>query len=197
MSSSVAKEWNAAAVCYFDPGGPSNHIQTNNVHDFIAEVSYMAQIIGPQATRENLQSCLRGLALSSCSHPVVQSYVASESGIEPWIATLLMYFDTDDTNKDWDCCLKKATAGYKCHVRGMEQQRIRKEQEVERQKAEQKARDEAFACRRCSAKFPSNTKLHVHHQTFKGICLLSNVAVPPVVYRHKLIDKNLHIILFD
>ena len=55
----------------------------------------------------------------------------------------------------------------------MEQQRIREKQEMERQKrlddqemerqiAEQKAKNEAFACRRCPEKFSSNTKLHKH-----------------------------------
>ena len=44
----------------------------------------------------------------------------------------------------------------------MEQQRLKENQEMERQLAEQKARDEAFACRRCPAKYPSNTKLHAH-----------------------------------
>ncbi|MCJ1269991.1 hypothetical protein MMC22_009884 [Lobaria immixta] len=44
----------------------------------------------------------------------------------------------------------------------MEPQKRLDEQEIERQIAEQKAKDEAFACRRCPEKFSSNTKLHKH-----------------------------------
>lgn len=41
----------------------------------------------------------------------------------------------------------------------MEQVRLQQEQEMERHAAEQKARDEAFACRRCATRFPINSKL--------------------------------------
>ena len=52
-------------------------------------------------------------------------------------------------------------------VQKMERQRQQRllameERDREEQLAKQKAKDEAFSCRRCAAKFPSNSKLHKH-----------------------------------
>ncbi|KAG7006488.1 hypothetical protein G7Y79_00014g036630 [Physcia stellaris] len=67
-----------------------------------------------------------------------------------------------------------------------EQKRLAEQQEQERQAAEEariaKAKAEAFACRRCPAKFPSNTKLHQHicdHHTKKPKPVVSNPPTPP------------------
>ena len=68
----------------------------------------------------------------------------------------------------------------------IEQKRLEEQQEIERQKVEEariaKVKAEAFACRRCPAKYPSNTKLHEHvrnHHAKKSKPAISSVATPP------------------
>ena len=68
----------------------------------------------------------------------------------------------------------------------VEQKRLEEQQEIERQEVEEariaKAKAEAFACRRCPAKYPSNTKLHEHvrnHHAKKPKPAISSVATPP------------------
>lgn len=70
---------------------------------------------------------------------------------------------------------------------------------MERRAAGQKARDEAFACRRCSAKFPTNTKLHeriVDHHAKPSVTTAAPVAAPliadPFAILHLTIHRSYH-----
>ena len=65
----------------------------------------------------------------------------------------------------------------------IEQKRLEEQQEIERQKVEEvriaKVKAEAFACRRCSAKYSSNTKFHEHvrnHHAKKSKSAISSVV---------------------
>ena len=65
----------------------------------------------------------------------------------------------------------------------IEQKRFEEQQEIERQKVEEvriaKIKAKAFACRRCSAKYSNNTKLHEHvrnHHAKKSKSAISSVA---------------------
>ena len=65
----------------------------------------------------------------------------------------------------------------------IEQKRLEEQQEIERQKVEKariaKVKAEAFACKRCSAKYSSNIKLHEHvrnHHAKKSKPAISSVA---------------------
>ena len=81
--------------------------------------------------------------------------------------------------------IKQLSSAFRTVVQSMkaEQKRLEEQQEIERQKIEEariaKAKAEAFACKRCPAKYPSNTKLHEHvrnHHAKKSKSAISSVA---------------------
>lgn len=100
----------------------------------------MAQIIDPQAIRENLQSCLRGRALTWWGQSAVQSCMASNSRVEHLIAMLLYYFGTDDEYKDWDYCIERARSKLRLQQYRIEKQRKRDNERREHERLERQKR---------------------------------------------------------
>ncbi|KAG7004896.1 hypothetical protein G7Y79_00023g054800 [Physcia stellaris] len=74
----------------------------------------------------------------------------------------LLDFLQDHLTRDLDALCNRILQKFDTTKQKEEQERLQQQQAEEARIAKEKA--EAFACRRCPAKFPSNTKLHQHIQ---------------------------------
>lgn len=72
MSTFIARfKWDINLIGVFDPRGSSDHDQTADIDLFVDQVANMAPAFGPQVVRENIHTCLRGIALKWYKLPEV------------------------------------------------------------------------------------------------------------------------------